>query len=210
MVEFISPFEVDDKQLSDAENQSLISRYSGKRFCLALHYTSQRQKMFFLPRISFQFEFLIFSIVNMGFYCKHCATVMSGYSDFKSENKSIKLGDFVVSARKNFINFSKKAKEHQESEYYKQNTIRAMCFLRSRQNPKEDIRLIAQKNTNEILHAGRIVLSGVIDTIKVLCKNSIPLRGHRDNEPIEFSRFDIKQGNFKYILSISSYLYKYI
>ena len=97
------------KKLTPEEKFKILTDHVIPEKDFAWPYTTRAngKKCFSSREYLSNFEFLIFSIVNMGFYCKYCATVMSGYSDFKSENKSIKLGDFVVSARKNFINFSK-------------------------------------------------------------------------------------------------------
>lgn len=115
----------------------------------------------------------------------------------KINGRTIALGEFVTCAKVNFINSTKSIKSHMETEYHKFYATAAKQLLRSTSDPRENLRAISEIATKKNLENARVVLNGVIDTVKFLGKNSIAFRGHSDSGLINLSNNAKKQGNFK-------------
>ena len=93
---------------------------------------------------------------------------------------------------------------HQQTQFHKACTVRAAEFLRCAppDNASNDVRnLISQARMQEILR-NRSALKTVIETVQFCALQNIPLRGHRDDGPLNPSGCEppFNDGNFRALL----------
>uniref|UniRef100_A0ABD2W917 DUF4371 domain-containing protein n=1 Tax=Trichogramma kaykai TaxID=54128 RepID=A0ABD2W917_9HYME len=149
-----------------------------------------------------QFNWLVFSDIKKGFFCKYCFLFMkdklSGY------HKTVALGKLVNEPLISFAKLLGKdgdVTKHESNKYHKECVSAATEFLKITDNPELSIlNIISTDRLNQVTE-NRKRLTPIIESVIFLGKQNIPFRGHRDDGPV-LNETEVNEGNFRELLRL--------
>ena len=124
-----------------------------------------------------------------GVWCRFC--VLFKTSDKISRNN---FGRLIGAPLKNFGDLTGKngsLTHHGETEFHKNCSIKAANFLHRLKNPSLEVENLVDSQYAVQVAKNRTILSAVIDTLKLLAVQNIPLRGHRDDKDFHLPNCEI-------------------
>ena len=91
---------------------------------------------------------------------------------------------------------------HDDSNFHKVCALRADDFLLRSKGPAHDVRNLQNEERKVQIEKNRAALKPIVETLLMAGRQNIPLRGHRDGDPIctDGSEPDINDGNFRALL----------
>ncbi|CAG9772297.1 unnamed protein product [Ceutorhynchus assimilis] len=148
------------------------------------------------------FPWLAFSHMHQGLFCKYCVIFCSVKEKFSLKGLvTIPVTKFAKLTGKDGI-----LQSHNDNKYHKNASISGQSFLKMYKNPSLDIRNEISSKRLEQIKENRARLIPSIKTIKLLGRQNIPFRGHRDDGlffPTETeceSSVTSNEGNFRELL----------
>lgn len=189
--------------MSPDEKYSAIknSFVPGKNFLYpySTHVKYEKERKCYLSAKHFEsFHWLTFSISLNGLFCKYCSL----FAKFGGINKSTSLSKFVKVPLNKYSKLLGKDGDlvvHNQHQYHKEAVLLANNFLENYNNPETDIRnKLSLERKNQAIQ-NRKCLIPIIETIIIMGKQNIPLRGHRDSGVLQEESV-INEGNFRELL----------
>lgn len=155
-----------------------------------------------------QFDWLVFSNVKQGYFCKFCPLFVTSHAG--GYQKNVQLKKLVTEPLKNFAKLLGKEGYlyiHSENDYHKNAIESAKNFLKCAEQPDKIILNQLDSQRLQQIEENRSRLRPIVQTVIVLGKQNVPLRGHRENGNIcensstnednfrEFLRFKLNSGD---------------
>lgn len=145
-------------------------------------------------------SWLVLSELKKGLFCKYCVLFAQ---EKAGHNKGVKLGKLVVCPLTKFKDLTGKdgdLQAHERSVYHRHCVEAAKEFLDTYKSPqKEVINQVSSQRLRQVTE-NRERLKPIINSIIFLGRQNIPLRGHRDDGPVNTETSVTNQGNFKALL----------
>ena len=142
--------------------------------------SDKKSRRFRLEWLS-QFNWLAYSQVDEGVYCKYC-TVFASQCAGKSSAQ--KLGAFVSKPFKRYQNATAEFRNHAACKYHSEAMIAAENFLLIQSGKQSDIRNQIVEARRKMVEENRQRLHLIIKTIIFCGQQELPLRGHRDDQDL--------------------------
>lgn len=139
---------------------------------------------------------MAYSVACDGAFCKYCMLFCS------KEINTQKLGQLVFEKFSNWHCAVEKFNNHQKTNYHITATLKVNEFLFVFENKQDSITVKLDSQLKLEIEQNRQILRPIIETILLCGRQGIALRGHVDNDPIDFSSLFLSnnEGNFRVIL----------
>lgn len=144
------------------------------------------------------FSWLTFSNSLNGLFCKSCVL----FAKSGGVHKATPLRKFVVSALQKYSKLFGKDGDlivHNESHYHKEAMLFASNYIKTYENPANEVINILDSKRLQQVQENRNKLQAILSTILLLGRQNVPLRGHAIQSEITHSS-EINEGNLREIL----------
>ncbi|KAG5889394.1 hypothetical protein JTB14_018269 [Gonioctena quinquepunctata] len=145
-----------------------------------------------------KYEWLLYSLVHKGLYCKFCVVFAQG----SGRNKTECLKSLVQTAMTKFDKLFGKdgvLDIHDSNKYHKEAILRSNTFVNCHENPTFDIRNVLSEGRKRQVEENRKRLVPIIRCVIFLARQNIPFCGHRDDGEL-FNTSQVNEGNFRELL----------
>ncbi|CAN7990025.1 unnamed protein product [Ixodes pacificus] len=154
-----------------------------------------------------KFEWLVLSDVDKGLYCEYCSLFVPGHVGGK--HKTVSLQQLVsgpLTQFKNLLGKDGSLAAHAEKGYHVAAVSFGKEFLQRITSPAKSVENQVSTHRFALVNANRKKLKPIIKSIIFLGRQTIPLRGHRDDgtllhdTEIRTSSTVVNEGNFRELL----------
>lgn len=157
-------------------------------------------KRYLGPQHFEQRKWLVLSDMKKGLFCKYCVLFAS---EKCGHNKGMVAQNLVTQPLTSFAKLLGKdghLQSHEETGYHKVCVQAGHDFLKNYHNPETSV--VNQVNSQRLvqLKENRERLRPIIESILFLGRQNIPLRGHRDDGPLDEEGGLNNEGNFRELL----------
>lgn len=157
-------------------------------------------KRYLGPQHFEQRKWLVLSDMKKGLLCKYCVLFAS---EKCGHNKGMVARNLVTQPLTSFAKLLGKdghLQSHEETGYHKVCVQAGHDFLRNYHNPETSVVNQVNSQRLEQLKENRERLRPIIESILFLGRQNIPLRGHRDDGPLDEEGGLNNEGNFRELL----------
>lgn len=107
------------------------------------------------------------------------------------------LGQFVTKPFNSWIKMSERSKAHMQLEYHQTSVIRMSEFMSRYKHPTTAVNVMMDTAAKQMMEKNKKVIESLLKIIIMCGKQSLPLRGHRD-DGVSFEQGSVpsNQGNF--------------
>ncbi|XP_050541762.1 zinc finger MYM-type protein 1-like isoform X2 [Daktulosphaira vitifoliae] len=155
------------------------------------------------------FKWLVFSPSQKGLFCKYCP--IFNIQNKGGFQKNVNLLKFVTQPLTKFAKIMGETGDlihHEKTLYHKEAVEFSKSFLKTYHNPDLEIHNLLNTKRLKEVNENRLRLIPIVESIIFLCRQNIPLRGHRDDGmllPISSTNSDnqiscLNEGNFRELL----------
>ena len=144
-----------------------------------------------------KYGWLVYSPAAGGGLCKYCTL-------FASKNDKRKYVGVLVS--KPFVNLVKAVgkdgvlENHQNNQYHKDAVQRGLLLIQHQKTPEHSMPYLISQANRHVYQKNIIILKSIVEAVVFCGKQSLPLRGHRDDR----SSVSSHKGNFLALIELMS------
>lgn len=145
-----------------------------------------------------QFEWLLYSKLQDGAFCKYCSL----FSPSGAGQQSLPVGRLVHEKHDDWKHALEDFRKHEKTRYHADSKFRALSFIDVRTGKKNPIIVELDKGSKEEVKRNRKFLEPIVKTVIFCGRQGLPLRGHRDSGPLDPSSSNRNEGNFRALLKL--------
>ena len=140
-----------------------------------------------------------------GAWCSACVLFGGEEGGGRGGSRNQPLGKLVLRPLVDFSDLTGKCGAlsiHEKTDYHRTSAARAAEFVTMRHNPQLDVAVQVETASQREVERNRIIVSAIVETIKLAAMQNIALRGHRDDGRIDTSGKypETNDGNFRMLL----------
>lgn len=144
------------------------------------------------------FEWLAYSKIKNGSFCKYC--VLFYDSDSVGKGSHQKLGRLVMEPCKNLKDSLEIFREHMKKQFHKTAVLNAQNIMAICEKRVDPVSVQLDTRKKQIIENNRAKLVPIVQTIRLCGRQQIPLRGHQDSGRIGLEEPNHNDGNFRALL----------
>lgn len=188
--------------VSDLEKYNALTNAfvpgKGFRFPYSVHIKNNKEVKCYLSHTHFDsYSWLTFSNSLNGVLCKSCVL----FAKFGGVHKVTPLQKLVIVALQKYSKLFGKdgyLQTHNNSKYHRESMIAADNFVKTYNNPVNEVINVLDTKRLEQIRDNRIKLKAILNTILFLGRQNLPLRGHAIQSNLTDSdSSEINEGNFR-------------
>lgn len=174
---------VNNRKTTDAEKLGLINQKIPSVETLP-YINESGHKRRFQPGWCSTYPWLKYSATKNGGYCVACVLFAGETAGTGGQTK---LGTFVLEPMVKFKKATELLCNHNKAAYHLTAMTRMEQFVYTANHPTKAIDLIINRKRKEQIENNRRLLVPIIETVLFCGRNMLPLRGHRDDGPLNLN-----------------------
>ena len=156
-----------------------------------------KRKLRFQREWMTKWEWLVYSPVKCGAYCKYCVLFSSEYA---GKGLHQKVGSLVSKPFDNWKDATERFREHSTSKFHQFSTLAAENFLKIMTSKMEDVATQLSEQRRKEKEQNRAALRVLVETVILCGEQELPLRGDKDSGPLSLEKPLHKDGKFRALL----------